>query len=356
MIMEWLTFDNPHVLLAVQVAAIMTGGFVVSKILHLAAFVARKTVTSRTKTELDDRILGVIEKNIRRIVLVCTLFATSEWIEKTYQGAWGVYAAGVFFVLVVALVTMLLAQVIRVLLEWYVETIAARTESPMDDELVPLVQRVTNLLLYSIAAIICLDHFKIDIKALVVSLGVGSFALAFAAQETLANMIAGFVIMVDRPFRVGDRIKIAQNNQVGDVVKVGLRSTKILDFDNNIVTIPNSQIIKNEIINYSYPDVATRLKIDVGVAYGTDLDQVKTMLVQLCRAFPQIMPDPEPAAYVTQLGESAVQITLIGRVRHYKELYDVADALRKQIHDALPKAGIEIPLPQRVVHIRQNDR
>lgn len=356
MIMDWLTFDNPHVLLAVQVSAILAGGFIVSRILHLAIFVARKTVTSRTKTELDDRLLGVIEKNIRRIVLVCTLFATSEWIEKTYGGAWGIYAAGIFFVLVVALVTMLMAQVTRVLLEWYVETIAARTESPMDDELVPLVKRVTNLLLYSIATIICLDHFKIDIKALVVSLGVGSFALAFAAQETLANMIAGFVIMVDRPFRVGDRIKIAQNNQVGDVVKVGLRSTKILDFDNNIVTMPNSQIIKNEIINYSYPDVATRLKIDVGVAYGTDLDQAKALLVQLCRAFPQIMTDPAPAAYVTQLGESSVQITLVGRVRHYKELYDVADALRTQIHDALPKAGIEIPLPQRVVHIRQNDR
>lgn len=349
---EMLQVENDTLRMFLQAGAIIVAGYVLSKIVHLIVKIIQHRITSKTETDLDDRIIGVLEKSIQRIINVTALYIAAMRIENVYQGKWVMYLDGAFFVIMVVFITMLMSSLVKAVMEWYVAVIAVRTQSQVDEELVPLVKRVANLLLYSIGLVICLDHFHIDIKALVVSLGVGSFAIAFAAQETLANMIAGFVIMVDRPFRAGDRIKILSSQQVGDVVKVGLRSTKILDFDNNIVMIPNAQIIKNEIINYSYPEVSTRLRIEVAIAYGTDIEKAKNTLVSVCSNFDQVLTDPKPAAYILGFGESSVQMVVVGRVRHYKDLFDISDAVRAGIYDEFNRQGIEFPFPQRVIHVK----
>ncbi len=352
---EWIKIfeiEDPAVRIILQSLVIAGGGYVLAKVMNLLIHVIRIKVTSKTKTDLDDRLLAVFEKSIQRIVIVIALYIASHWLEKIFRGAWTDYMDGIFFVVVALLITLLLSNIIRTIMEWYAKNISDRTQSPMDEELIPLVKRVSSLLLFSIALIICLDHFHIDIKALVVSLGVGSFALAFAAQETLANMIAGFVIMVDRPFRVGDRIRINATNQVGDVITVGLRSTKILDFDHNIVTIPNAQIIKNEIINFSYPDPASRLVIEIGIAYGSDIEKVKKILTDACVHFDHILSEPKPEAYLIAFGDSALAMRMVARVRDYKDEFDVAAGLRTRIYNDLMAAGIEVPYPQRVIHFK----
>jgi MscS family membrane protein len=352
---EWIKFleiEDPMTRMVVQSLAILFGGFVLAKVINLLISLVRKLITSRTKTDLDDRILFVFERSLQRIVVVIALYIASRRLEMFYKGAWTAYVDGLFFVVLVFLVSMLLSGMIRAVMEWYVGIVSVRTQSQVDEELVPLVKRLANLLLYSIALIICLDHFHIDIKALVVSLGVGSFALAFAAQETLANMIAGFVIMVDRPFRVGDRIRIPSTQQVGDVVGVGLRSTKLLDYDHNIVTIPNAQIIKNEIVNFSYPDAASRLVIEVGIAYESDMDKAKKILEDVCASFDQILTNPKPEAFLVGFGDFALTLKVVARVRHYKNHYEMADRVRTRIYKDLTSAGIEIPLPQRVIRVK----
>jgi MscS family membrane protein len=349
---EIFQVENLTLRILFQATAIIAAGYVISKIVHLIVRIIQLKITSKTETDLDDRIIGVLEKSVQRIINVTALYIAAMRIEAVYQGTWTHYLDGAFFVIMVVFITMLLSGIVKVIMEWYVAVIGVRTQSQVDDELVPLVKRVANMLLYSIGLVICLDHFHIDIKALVVSLGVGSFAIAFAAQETLANMIAGFVIMVDRPFRAGDRIRILSSQQIGDVLKVGLRSTKILDFDNNIVMIPNAQIIKNEIINYSYPEVATRLRIEVGISYGSDLDKAKKILTDVCKSFDQVMKEPKPAAYLLGFGESSLQMIVVGRVKHYKDVFDTADAVRAKIYDEFNRQGIEFPFPQRVVHLK----
>ncbi|MBL7961085.1 mechanosensitive ion channel family protein [bacterium] len=350
--LEILLIEDPAIRMLVQAAVIVVAGYVISKIVHLIVKIIQHRITSKTETDLDDRIVGVLEKSVQRIINVSALYIAAGRIENVYHGKWALYLDGAFFVVMVIFITMLFSGIVKVVMEWYVNVIAVRTQSQVDDELVPLVKRVANMLLYSIGLVICLDHFHIDIKALVVSLGVGSFAIAFAAQETLANMIAGFVIMVDRPFRAGDRIRILSSQQTGDVIKVGLRSTKILDFDNNIVMIPNAQIIKNEIINFSYPEVASRLRIEVGVAYGTDIEKAKKILIDVCKSFEQVLPEPKPTAFLLGFGDSSVNLAVVARVQHYREVFDTSDAVRVKIYDEFNKHGIEFPFPQRVVHIK----
>ena len=347
---EWI--QDPFLRTSFQAIVIVLAGYVVSQLIHLLTIIVQKLVTSKTATDLDDRLVQVIQKHIRRIILFVSLFIAMHRVEKVTEGQWATYLDGAFFVIMVFLVTLLLINSVRVLVEWYLNTIAIRTASPVDQEVIPLVKRVSNLLLYSIAVMICLDHFHIDIKALVVSVGVGSFALAFAAQETLANMIAGFVIMVDRPFRVGDRIRIPATGQFGDVTKVGLRTTQILDVEHNVVIIPNSQMIKSEIINFSYPDAAMRLVIEVSIAYGSNTDQAKVILESSCASFPQILADPKPVADMTGFADSSLQMIVVARASHFTDVFKIQSAIREKVYAEFSRAGIVIPFPQREVRIR----
>ena len=114
-----------------------------------------------------------------------------------------------------------------------------------------------------IAIIILLGHFNVDVSALVATLGVGSLAIALAAKEVLADMISGFIIAIDRPFGIGDRIELEQLNTWGDVQDIGLRSTRILTRDNRLVSVPNSLIGKNLVVNHSIPSTVYRVQTHV---------------------------------------------------------------------------------------------
>jgi small-conductance mechanosensitive channel len=165
-------------------------------------------------------------------------------------------------------------------------------------------------------------------------------------------MIAGFTIMLDRPFRVGDRIQLASGEK-GDVVEIGLRSTKILTFENTLLIIPNESIVKEMVWNLSYPNPIIRVKVDVGVAYGTDPERVKQIMVDVAKQHPEVLDDPEPKAYLINFGDSSLDFTLVGRVANYGDQWRVQEELRIAIYKAFEKEGIEIPFPQRVVHMVQ---
>jgi small-conductance mechanosensitive channel len=216
-----------------------------------------------------------------------------------------------------------------------------------------LTSKLIALLIGMVGAIVILDHFGINIGSLLVSLGVGSLAVALAAQDTLANMIAGFVIMVDRPFRVGDRIELP-TGQVGDVHRIGLRSTQILNFDNNLIIVPNAELIKSRIVNFAFPFNQMRVLVKFGVAYGASPEQVRTILLDIVRAHPEVVSDPQPEVFFTAMNDSSLEFTLIARAAEYQKRFDIECTLREQAYLAFQKAGIEIPFPQRVVHMKSS--
>ncbi|MBL7157017.1 MAG: mechanosensitive ion channel [Candidatus Omnitrophica bacterium] len=134
---------------------------------------------------------------------------------------------------------------------WYKQNIASKTETKLDDQLVPLLRRTFNTLLWIVALLVILPVYKINISALVTALGVGSLAIALAAQDTIANIIAGFLIMIDSPFTVGDSIKLPSGEMV-KVLDIGVRRSKFLAEDKAIVFVPNVDLSKSKIVNYSY--------------------------------------------------------------------------------------------------------
>jgi MscS family membrane protein len=206
-----------------------------------------------------------------------------------------------------------------------------------------------------IAGIILLDRFEVEVSGLVTTLGIGSLAIALAAQSALSDTIGGFMIMLDRPFRIGDRIEIQALSTWGDVVDVGLRSTHIRTRDNRTVIIPNSVIVKSLIVNHSYPDSKYRIQIEIGVAYGSDIELVRQTIIDAVRQVDGVLEDKEVEALFLRFADSS----LIFRVRWWLESFidtrRMFDKVNTAMYQALYEANIELPFPQRVVHHKINE-
>jgi small-conductance mechanosensitive channel len=310
----------------------------------------------QTETELDDRILEVVLRHVRPLMIVISLHLAVREIRK---GAVETditlhqlldYGQAVLYVAAVLLLVKVLLGILREIINWYLDRVSGDGAASLKMTLGPLTNKVVDILIGLVALIIILDHFGINIGSLLVSLGVGSLAVALAAQDTLANMIAGFVLLVDRPFRVGDRIEIA-SGVTGDVLQIGLRSTKLLNFDNNVIIMPNAELVKSRIINFAYPALPMRVAVRLEVAYGTAVDRVRQLLLDLAAHHPQVLADPAPAVHLTALNDSSVQITLTVRSSRYTESFDVESTLREQAYALFLREGIQVPIPQRVVRM-----
>ncbi len=335
---------------------IFIGTIILGWILKRFLDTAGRKIITRTKSQLDDILLEIVLPRIKWLSIVAATYLAIGEVEKsipvtdtTAHRVIG-YLGDAASVLFIAAVTFLAIQLINASIKYFVEAQAKKTASRVNDALILLLNRLTNALIVFIASIMVLGTFGVNVSSLLVFLGGSSVAFALAAQDTLANMFAGFVIMIDRPFRVGDRIKLP-SGEVGDVYEIGLRSTKVLDFDNNLIINPNAELVKSKIVNYSYPENHIRVVVDVGVAYGTDLDQAKKIMVDLARKHPNLLKDPVPEAFTTSLGDSAVNIQLVARTDDFRKRFRTETDLREQIYVAFNKEKIDIPFPQRVVRV-----
>jgi small-conductance mechanosensitive channel len=198
----------------------------------------------------------------------------------------------------------------------------------------PFFRRVALILLTAVGLITLLGHFNVDVSAMVTTLGIGSLAIALAAQAALADTISGFIIMIDQPFRIGDRIEILDLNTWGDVVDIGLRSSRIRTRDNRMVIVPNSLIGKSLVVNHSYPSTQYRIQVHIGVAYGSDIELVRETIIEAVRSVEGVLPDRPVEALFLEFGDSA----LIFRVRWWIESYVDTRRMYDRVNTAVYKA------------------
>jgi small-conductance mechanosensitive channel len=312
-------------------------------------------LTRRTRTELDDAILEAVQKPIFFAVLLVGFYVAAHRLAlaPAVKGSTMKFVDSILFALAVIVGASILWRVSQAVIQWYMHSIAVRTSTRFDDEFAPLIGKVVKALIFFIAAIVVLDNFGINVNSLLVSLGVGSLALALAAKDTLANIIAGILIMVDRPFRVGDRVLLSSGEK-GDVYDIGLRSTKVLTFENTLIIVPNSMIINEKLINLSYPDPRIRVRVDVGVAYGTDVDKAKRIMIDICKEHPDVLAEPEPTCWFIDFGDSSLNLSVMCRVDDFAQQWRVEEEIRMKINKRFEEEGIEIPFPQRVVHMAKD--
>ena len=313
-----------------------------------------RRLTRRTQSGLDDVILKAIRGPI--IVGVITFGAQLALRDVDLSPVFTPQALQTIFFLTYWTLGILVAtRLIRGITDWYADDLAPKTETRVDDQVVPFLRRVLMVVVWIVAGFMLLSHFQVSsatITASLTTLGVGSLAVALAAQHTLSDTISGFVIMFDRPYRLGDRIELKELNTWGDVVDIGLRSTRILTRDHRLVVIPNSIIGKNLIVNHSIPSTVFRVQTHLAVAYGVDVDQVRQILVDAVAAQDWVMADRPVEALFLEFQDSGLLFRVRCWIEHYVETRRVIDKLNTVIYKALAEAGVEIPYPQRVLHVQ----
>lgn len=315
-------------------------------------FIADKVVhglTRRTATDLDDRILDVVKRPVYWLILLVGLYAAVHRIEIDVHERFFAVVDGIIYVAGVFVAVKITYDVLNVSLEWYSANRLRREESPVGKEFIPLAEKLVKLFVIASGLIIVLSHFGYNITSLVAALGVTSLAIGMAAKETLSNMISGFIIMVDRPFRLSDRVELA-SGKVGDVIDIGLRSTKLRDVNNNVIVIPNSEVVNACVTNQCYPEPHVAEKIKIGVAQGSDLEKARRIMMEVAAAQPQVLKDPAPAVFFQEFGEFSLNLLLVVWLESFRDALVVRDAVNTALYRRFAEEGIEIPFPTRKVY------
>jgi small-conductance mechanosensitive channel len=302
--------------------------------------------TSFTRTDLDDRILRRVTPPVSLLLVFAGLYYAVRSLplpEKAH-----LVASGSLFVINMVILTNIAYRVTDELLNWYAGRISDQVNGSLSRQLIPLVEKLISIFLIGTALIITLKHFNYDILSLVTALGIGSLAIGLAAKDTLANMISGFTLMIDRPFRIADRIQLS-GGQIGDVVDIGLRSTKIRTPDHTYLIIPNAELCNTILLNMAFPDERTKGRINLGVSYGSDIDAVRKLLVETALEIPEVLREPPPEGYFVSFGDSALNMALFFWVENCSQVFSVTDKINSLLVKRLRESGIDIPYPTRTV-------
>ncbi len=308
-------------------------------------------IARRTSARVADALTKAIGPHLRWLIVVLVLsFATnrltflSAELKKTLSD--------VYFALGLVLSARILWSLIDLAHAWQRE---ALKEAGRVDELDPvlmLLTRVAHIVLVAVALTMLLSYFGINVTALTAALGIGGLALSLAAQDTLSDVIAGFIILADRPYRVSDRIEIQGVGTWGDVVEIGLRTTRIRTRDNRMVIVPNSLIGKNQVINYTYPDPRYRIETHLGIAYGTDIGTARRVIIEAVRGVEGVLPDRPVDALYHEMGDSAMIFRVRWWIESYVDTRRVIDRVHTALQETLDAAGIESPYPIQTVNLQ----
>jgi len=302
--------------------------------------------TRFTRTDLDDRILVRIAPAAELLAIFAGLYLAVRSLPLPDRVQ--LFTSGAVFIANVAIFTNMGYRMADEVLGWYARRVEQKTGAGMGAEVLPLTRKVFTIFLVCAALIVILKHFRYDVLSLVTALGIGSLAIGLAAKDTLANMISGFTLMIDRPFRIGDRIQLS-SGKTGDVADIGLRSTRIRTPENTLLIIPNSELCNSTVLNMAFPDMKSQGRVSVGTAYGSDVEMVKRVMVETALEDPDILQDPAPEACFLSFGDNALEITLFFWVSDYTKTFKVTDRLNTRILAAFAVNGIEIPYPTRKV-------
>ena len=320
----------------------------------ISVFIVRRGLRrfiKRAPAGMDPKLLDKIGSSLSWLIVL--LFAQIAFRRITvFSGPLRTLLGDIFFVLSAILIYQIFSRSIGLADQWYQRR---AVEEDREEELSPVITllvRVGNVVIAVVSITIVLDHFGVNVTAFAAALGIGGLALSLAARDTIADAIAGFIILVDRPFRIGDRIEIQGVGTWGDVTDIGLRTTRIRTRDNRMVIVPNSIIGSNQVINYTYPDPRYRIETHVGVAYGTDIERVRTLLIDTVKGLEFVLPDKPVDALYIDMGDSAMIFRVRWWIESYADTRRVVDRVHTALQQALDEAGIECPFPTQILNMQ----
>ncbi|MFC1997095.1 mechanosensitive ion channel family protein [Chloroflexota bacterium] len=299
---------------------------------------------ARTSTELDDRLLEAAGPELRWLVVLFALRLAT--IRLTFIGALLKTAlVDFYFILTLFFFLRIIWHLVELANQLFSQKVI---ESGREDELAPLVKLVVlmgQIIIILVGGTFLLSHFGVDVAPFATIIGFSGLALSLAAKDIIADFIAGLIILVSHPFRVGDRIEIKQVGTWGDVTDIGLRTTSIRTLDNRMVIVPNSTISANEVINYTFPDPRYRIQTHVGIGYGTPITTVHSLITETVYQVDGVLEDKPVDVLYHEMGDSAMIFRVRWWIDSYVDTRRVIDRVHTVLQDALDAAKIDMPFP-----------
>jgi small-conductance mechanosensitive channel len=304
-----------------------------------------------TPTDLDNRIVRAIRLPLSiGIVVLGAYLALTVALDLSQGQQRAVDTIGRLLGIVLGVAGV--AGVVSSVFSWYVATLASRTRHGFDDRLIPLVRRVSVVLIYGLGALLVLDQLSINITPLVAGLGLGGLAVALALQPTLANLFAGTYVMTEGVVAPGDYIEL-ENGAGGQVIDVGWRSTRIRTRQNNLLVVPNSRFAETIITNYEQPEPAVNVILTCGISYDSDLEQVERVcqevMDEVVSTNPNAVKDSRGQFGYDSFGDSNVNFWLFVQARDREASFDLKTALMQKLHRRFQQEGIVINYPVRAL-------
>lgn len=336
---------NPYL----RALAVIVAVFVV---LRLFVFVLQKIIlkaTSKTKTKMDDMLIAKASKPITYLIVLLGFRIAVEELALT-EGI-ELVVNRVLISLVVVFVSYLVYLVIDIILFNALKHVVKSHYDAVKD-LVSLVKSVLRVVLVVLAVLYILSIWGVEIGPFLAGLGIAGIAVAFALQSTLSNVFSGASILLDKSLRVGDVVYLDANTR-GKVSHIGLRATRIKTFDNELIIVPNSKVAESNIQNIVLPEPKSRVVVPFGVAYGSDVEKVKKIVLSEIRKVKNFVNDPEPSVKFLEMSDSALNFKAFFYVDSFEHRFGALDEANTRIYNALNKNRIEIPFPQMDVHVKR---
>jgi len=330
-------------------AILLVAGVVTALVARLFLYRVLHLFTSRTTSSVDDQL----SKALRQPVVWTLVLLGVIWSVQALELAERIeyWISGVVKTVMVVMWSVAASRVGTVLLE----VLSRRVDRVplVQAETLPLFEMVKKIAVAGGFLYFLLSAWQLNLTPWLASAGVAGIALGFAAKDTLANFFAGVFIVADAPYKVGDYIHL-DGDLRGKVTRIGIRSTRLLTRDDIEVTVPNSVVANSRIVNESAgPHEMLRVRVKIGVAYGSDVDQVERVLLSACDGVAELSVEPEPRVRFRAFGESSLDFELLAWAREPELRGRALHELNKRVYKALNSAGIVIPFPQRDLHVKE---
>lgn len=303
--------------------------------------------TKKTKTELDDLIINTIKWPVYYGIILGGLYFAIKLVFPQFSETVDMS--------IVTLSIIFGVWIVIKISDFVVKSYAIRMEKKkkvkLDEEVLNLIQRLSKIFILVIGLLIILGQAGIEITPLLAGLGIAGLAIALALQDTLSNFFSGIYLIFDKPFKVGDRIQV--DGEFGEIIDVGLRTVRIRGLDNTLITIPNSLMAKTKIVNLSAPDLRIRVKLPIGVSYGSNVEKVKKVLLDIAKKEKNVLKEPKPIIRFKEFGDFSLNFYILFWVDDVRNKWSVIDKINSKIDSEFKKNKIQIPFPTRTVYLKK---
>jgi MscS family membrane protein len=325
---------------------IIFGSIVAGKIIFWFFGRVVKTMTEKTKTKIDDIIVDMVEEPI---VLALAIFGMWYGFHRLdFSEGFSQFLGKIYHVLIAINITWLIARLVDAIIEEYIVPLTKKTESSLDDQIVPVVRKGLRSVIWILGIIVALNNAGYDVGALIAGLGIGGLALAMAAKDSVANIFGGIMIFTDKPFKIGDRIKI--NGFDGTITEVGIRTSRMKTLEGRLVTIPNSQFTGDMVENVSV-EPTRKVVLNLGLIYDTKAEEMEKG-IELLKAIAKENEGINDDYLVSfnAFGDFSLGILFIYYINKDADILDTQTAINLEILKQFRANGLEMAFPTQTIY------